>query len=634
MGVYELLFSALVLCLQGISADCGISVFEIAFSDVISPDLQNLHDLAQSRAIFPSGGSLFGWALLGTYLTSPTVQPASCGECGDGGSYLRGEYRVRPTCPTGAGTLLAARNGDLPGRWTGFNRTGNSSFARPSGHSVTDGVSGLTRPPASGDGEVVQGVIPAISVGSGDDLLNRAPYLALYPSSTTAVPQEGAPHESGDSIDGNEMLDYLFITSVIIITIYVGVRCTSLLNQYVFWVATFHLISTVSAVCPGCFGNIQSCEYDTKGTCPTIETTITNANLVAGLTTVTATALTLTNVISTRFLRMFTRAHLQLVLQLVRRPAPGTVFELAKDTKVSAILQAVAGGMITLEQAAVTYMGFIDDAADDTEREALTNKFKLLTATKDLKGFSGSSATVTDTGVYSWLWGRVTNFVADRGMHVKIDLEVSEASSSAANVLSSNIRRSKDFVDVAESLNIWILYVTALGLCTAVVATEFIELTVYDTIRMRGYPWQVAHEVFVIMLRRIEDSGGTLTLVNCVRESVLNTVLDEAAVSAKRHYGGAAFFRHVAEGVRGQGGKDDEGKPFNGKWTASAKEPCWHFNIGKPHPKEALHPDGTCKRVHACDHYVSNKGAGGRCMSLKHSRADCDNPHKCDAKVQ
>ena len=69
---------------------------------------------------------------------------------------------------------------------------------------------------------------------------------------------------------------------------------------------------------------------------------------------------------------------------------------------------------------------------------------------KDLKGFSGSSATVTDTGVYSWLWGRVTNFVADRGMHVKIDLEVSEASSSAANVLSSNIRRSKDFVDVAE----------------------------------------------------------------------------------------------------------------------------------------------------------------------------------------
>ena len=138
--------------------------------------------------------------------------------------------------------------------------------------------------------------------------------------------------------------------------------------------------------------------------------------------------------------------------------------------------------------------------------------------------------------------------------------------------------------------------------------------------------------MFVIMLRRIEDSGGKITMVNCVQESVLNTVLDEAAVSAKHHYGSPTFFRQDAEGARGRNGTDDD--KVGHDVTANAKEPCWHFNVGQPHPLGALHPDGTCKRAHKCDHFVSNKGPGGRCMSAEHSRNNCNNPHKCDAKVQ
>ena len=109
------------------------------------------------------------------------------------------------------------------------------------------------------------------------------------------------------------------------------------------------------------------------------------------------------------------------------------------------------------------------------------------------------------------------------------------SSGSTASVLSTSVKRFADPVDFFEALNLFIMFCTALGLCTAVAVTEFLEHTVFDTIRMRGKTWQVAHELFLVMLRRIEDSGGKLNLVNCINDTYLNTVLEEAEVSAKRH---------------------------------------------------------------------------------------------------
>ena len=175
-------------------------------------------------------------------------------------------------------------------------------------------------------------------------------------------------------------------------------------------------LPVVLCTCPGCFGNAPSCTYDTNGKCPTIDIPVANAAAVAGVATAVAAGLTLTNVISARFLRIFSRAHLQAVMQLVRRPAPGSIFEIKPDTRLTAILAAVSNGLITLDQATVTYAGFIDDESDDKRRAELVERYKLLTATKDIKTFSTASATATDMGVFSWLWGKITNFVAERGM--------------------------------------------------------------------------------------------------------------------------------------------------------------------------------------------------------------------------
>ena len=128
-------------------------------------------------------------------------------------------------------------------------------------------------------------------------------------------------------------------------------------------------------------------------------------------------------------------------------------------------------------------------------------------------------------GAFSWLWGKITNFVAERGMQTVVMQLESASSTAAANVLSTSVKRFSDPTDFFEALNLFVMFCTALGLATAVAVTEFLEYTVFDTIRMRGKTWQVAHELFLVMLRRIEDSGGKLNMVNCINDTHLNTVL-------------------------------------------------------------------------------------------------------------
>ena len=426
--------------------------------------------------------------------------------------------------------------------------------------------------------------------------------------------------------------------AVLIIGALVATYSHRMIGVTILWGALFE--SSVTAVCPNCFGNIASCTYDAGGVCPFVKSVSDNAGVVAGLAASAGAALTLTGLISSRFLRIFTRAHIQAIMHLVRRPAPGTIFEIKSDSKIKDILTAVAAGQVTMEQAAIAFVGFIDDETDDDRRKALTEKYKLITSTKDLSSFaSGHGA---DAGVYSWLWGKITNFVSDRGMQVQIDTGAGSSSSSTAHVLTTTIKRFKDQTDFFESLNLFIMFATAIGLCSAVALTEFLEFTVFDTIRMRGYPWQVAQELMIVMLRRIEDSAGKLNIANCINDSYLNTVLDEAMESAKHHYG-AAFFRQVAVGDRSRNGNADGAGAGtdhckNGKFTSTSKECCAFWNTRSPHPPSAVDANGVCKKCHVCDHWVSNKGKNGRCMgeggTPGHRRGACDNPHKCDGAQQ
>jgi hypothetical protein len=316
------------------------------------------------------------------------------------------------------------------------------------------------------------------------------------------------------------------------------------------------------STCPYCFGNIGSCKYDAERKCPAADLPVQNAGLVANVAAVVSTgvSLTLTNVISPRFLRMFSKAHLSALLQLLQKPPAGTIFEITVDTKLTHILQAISNGMVTMEQAAIVYAGFIDEETDSDKRSALRETYKLLTSTKDFKAFTSGSNAPMDQGYWTWLYGKVSTFVAERGMQTTVSLEV--GSSSAADekksgVLSSTIKRFKNSWDFMEALNLFMMFATALGLCSCVALAEFYEFVVFDTIRMRKQPWELAAELFLVMLRRIEDSAGRLNLVNATNEVHLNTVMDEARANTE-HFHGAAFFRTRAGNARIDETTDDE----------------------------------------------------------------------------
>ena len=97
----------------------------------------------------------------------------------------------------------------------------------------------------------------------------------------------------------------------------------------------FLLLSGVDAVCPHCFGIFNGCTFDTNTKCPSIETVSANAKVIAagGVGVLSLVAL-----IRPPYLRTFTLATIELLLAIVRRPAPGTEFEVKPNTKTSANL--------------------------------------------------------------------------------------------------------------------------------------------------------------------------------------------------------------------------------------------------------------------------------------------------------
>ena len=67
-------------------------------------------------------------------------------------------------------------------------------------------------------------------------------------------------------------------------------------------------------------------------------------------------------------------------------------------------------------------------------------------------------------------------------------------------------------------------------------------------------------------------------------------------------------------------------------------KPCAAFNSGAAHNAFQLKADGSCRFGHVCDHWVSDKGPGGKCLGSAgtkgHARDACDNPGRCDSKLE
>ena len=351
--------------------------------------------------------------------------------------------------------------------------------------------------------------------------------------------------------------------------------------QFIFTVLMLAtLVLPVVAVCPHCGGSFSSCTYAHDQKCPTVTIPVANAAVIAAGTGVLAFGA----LIKPRFLRLMSNVSFDTILALVQRAEPGTAFVFDANTSAQALLAAIANGQTTWDVVLMKLCEFSEAAADDAALAKIKNRMDCIKAAADIKSktsSAGSFSGLFDSGILTFLFAKVSTFVMNKGMQIKLHVGVSDKPSSSD--LNATLSRPTTMVQFAEMMNLFIMFAHNLAIVSATVVTDFFEHVVYDTIRMRAQSWQLAFELMMVMFRRVEDSGGALTLATAYDEAHLNTVMDEAKQNLVffRPHGGNPGTDDDKDLTKG--GQDKKLK-FNGKFTSSGT-PCIAYNMGVDHRK-------------------------------------------------
>ena len=183
--------------------------------------------------------------------------------------------------------------------------------------------------------------------------------------------------------------------------------------------------------------------------------------------------------------------------------------------------------------------------------------------------------------------------------------------------------------EFADMLIIWMMICHATGVANVLVTGEFLRDVVFDTMLKHAHTWQVAHELFLVYLEAVETSSdASVNIRNIFTSGSQDTYLKRAQDSAH-----AEFKSHNASSEEHTNKKGESSVKWNGNYNKKATTTCFSFNLNQSHPARSLDEKGTCKHLHACDAWVSDKGPGGTCGG-NHPRWKCANPKKCDKPVK
>ena len=147
----------------------------------------------------------------------------------------------------------------------------------------------------------------------------------------------------------------------------------------------------------------------------------------------------------------------------------------------------------------------------------------------------------------------------------------------------------------------------------------------------QGKSWQVAHELFLIYLEKVETcDDGSFTLFTVFNAGAQDTLLARAEDNARKNFGEEIFRREGGVTIIPQQRQAPDGEvKFSGAFNQDASaRPCITWNLGrKVHPRSSLNDKGGCLYRHVCDHWLDAKGEK-ICGSTKHCRINCDNPER------
>lgn len=392
------------------------------------------------------------------------------------------------------------------------------------------------------------------------------------------------------------------------------------------------LITTANAVtCHTCFDQIPGC---TGGdACLLLTTPRANTAVIAG----GAGLLTLVNLLPIKFLRECTRSILDCLKMVANRPVLGTPIDLsAPTTNVEELIGHVQSGRATPGDAAREAVTRLTTATTQIEIARLNGLANFLNNMEKANGVSmmgGVTRGGIALGSFTLVWalsGKITRQSLAIGIAGVVE-SAAEASSPAVQVVKLSILRPRTLAEFSDMLTIWFMICHSTGVGNILVLGEFVRDVVHDTMLKHNHSWQVAHELFLVYLEAVETSSDdSVTIRNIYVNGSQDTFLKRAQDSAAIEYGST----NVKKAGEPQKDTDDRkgGQKWNGNHNKKATMTCHSFNMGLPHPARSLDEKGTCKFLHTCDQWVSDKGPGGTCGG-NHPRFKCKNPNKCDEKV-
>ena len=173
----------------------------------------------------------------------------------------------------------------------------------------------------------------------------------------------------------------------------------------------------------------------------------------------------------------------------------------------------------------------------------------------------------------------------------------------------------------------WTLLVHTLGIMPLEISASFVFDTVHLLRVRHGEDFWTAQEYFIACLDLLDRNKVKADKVPNHDRGVM--------LSDARRFG--EQFKSLAANAGRPLKEGTEAKEWNGEFQPpgnSKVQPCPYFNSGKKHEAKHLTSTGKCIFRHVCNHWVSDKGPGGRCESCDHNWPKCDHPHKCDKRVE
>ena len=200
------------------------------------------------------------------------------------------------------------------------------------------------------------------------------------------------------------------------------------------------------------------------------------------------------------------------------------------------------------------------------------------------------------------------------------DMESMSADLSSTSKSILQIRRAPEEFIFDSALYIWSTLSHSLGIMTFEISSHMLFEVAYATRLKYKENFWTAQEYLIDCLDHV-DRG--VCKASVVANHDRNLLLDKA----RRH--GAGFEAVLSKKIPAGGSTVKE---WNGRCQPAGSKAnyCAAFNQGRSHddPK-LLTADGTCRFRHVCNHWVDNKGPGGRCDRSDHGRHSCNNPNKC-----